>query len=552
MKKTLLLLIVYAGILKSQTVLFTENFEMGNSGNFTMNTSDLSSSNNTNTWIVNSHYTGGTVSFTCLGFPFSFTASSTNNQPSQIVGNPTSYYMHITSVAAINANIPCATFLASDGLCVLDEYNFTKMSSDISTVGYSSVSLNFWWLCGGGDNSFGEIYYSIDGGSSWIKVTSPITKYNNQITWKKDSITVAQFANQTTLRLGFRFVNETATSASDPSFSLDDISIIGNDPEMTILGNKTEIISGTTATSATDSTNLGSLCPGMTSVVTYTIKNTGLADLDISNPINIFGANASDFSIITAPDTLLAAGDSTNFSIKFTSSTSGVKTANVSISNNDGDENPYTFAIKGTALQNTTGDTTANACFSFVWYNNTYTASSTPTHMFTNAAGCDSTVILHLTINTIDTSVINNSYNLISNATSATYQWLDCNNSFSIISGATNKVYNPTSNGSYAVIVDNGNCADTSACKNITTVGISPLSLVDGQVLKLYPNPSNGVFTIEGLTINEPITVFNFLGEVVFTTQTKDNKLTLNFNTMANGIYYLKTVHNGNLKLVKE
>ena len=53
-----------------------------------------------------------------------------------------------------------------------------------------------------------------------------------------------------------------------------------------------------------------------------------------------------------------------------------------------------------------TGDTTATACGSFVWYGNTYTSSTTPTHTFTNVRGCDSVVTLHLTINPRPTAVI--------------------------------------------------------------------------------------------------------------------------------------------------
>jgi hypothetical protein len=45
-----------------------------------------------------------------------------------------------------------------------------------------------------------------------------------------------------------------------------------------------------------------------------------------------------------------------------------------------------------------TGDTSASACGSFVWYGVTYTASATPTRTFTNVSGCDSVVTLHLTI----------------------------------------------------------------------------------------------------------------------------------------------------------
>ena len=48
-----------------------------------------------------------------------------------------------------------------------------------------------------------------------------------------------------------------------------------------------------------------------------------------------------------------------------------------------------------------TGDTTAVACNSFTWYSVTYTATpdTAPTHTFSTAAGCDSVVTLHLTIN---------------------------------------------------------------------------------------------------------------------------------------------------------
>ncbi len=46
------------------------------------------------------------------------------------------------------------------------------------------------------------------------------------------------------------------------------------------------------------------------------------------------------------------------------------------------------------------GDTTAVEFDHFTWYGHTYHQStSTPTHLLTNAAGCDSTVTLHLTIN---------------------------------------------------------------------------------------------------------------------------------------------------------
>ncbi|MBP5663921.1 MAG: fibrobacter succinogenes major paralogous domain-containing protein, partial [Bacteroidales bacterium] len=60
-----------------------------------------------------------------------------------------------------------------------------------------------------------------------------------------------------------------------------------------------------------------------------------------------------------------------------------------------------------TVNKSTTGDTTATACDSFEWYGVTYTMTGNYPHTLTNAVGCDSVVTLHLTIN--------NSYDLSEN-----------------------------------------------------------------------------------------------------------------------------------------
>lgn len=62
---------------------------------------------------------------------------------------------------------------------------------------------------------------------------------------------------------------------------------------------------------------------------------------------------------------------------------------------NDGND-----TLRLTVNQPSTGDTTAEACGSYDWYEHVnVTESGNLTHVFTNAAGCDSTVTLHLTIN---------------------------------------------------------------------------------------------------------------------------------------------------------
>ena len=82
---------------------------------------------------------------------------------------------------------------------------------------------------------------------------------------------------------------------------------------------------------------------------------------------------------------------------------------------------------------------------------------------------------------------------LTANQTGATYQWVDCDNGNAIIPTETNQSFTATVNGNYAVVVTVGSCSDTSACENITGVGINE---VTSSVVSIYPNPTSGMFTI--------------------------------------------------------
>lgn len=229
MKKQLLictLLLNSASLCFSQDTLMYENFEAGNAA-FTLNTAGVSgTSSGYNHWVVNNAYVGGSGQITCIGLPFTFTVPDTPDQPAQITGSPSSSYLHTLSTAAEGVGVNNCCFLAADGVCNAVEYYFTEMTSDISTVNYNAVSFSFWWICDGGNNSYGEIYYSIDGGANWI-VSTALPKYNNNTSWSYQSITDAAFDGQPSLRFGIRFVNKVALNTSDPGFGLDEISIAG-------------------------------------------------------------------------------------------------------------------------------------------------------------------------------------------------------------------------------------------------------------------------------------------------------------------------------------
>ena len=122
-------------------------------------------------------------------------------------------------------------------------------------------------------------------------------------------------------------------------------------PEMDVRGNSTSIASGDTVPSSTDHTDFGSIAvAGGTVVRTFTIANTGSAALQLTGTprVVISGTNAADFAVTAAPSSPIAASGSTTFQITFDPSVGGLRTATVTIDNDDGDEYSYTFAIQGT------------------------------------------------------------------------------------------------------------------------------------------------------------------------------------------------------------
>ena len=174
---------------------------------------------------------------------------------------------------------------------------------------------------------------------------------------------------------------------------------------------------------------------------------------------------------------------------------------------------------------------------------NTYTATGIYTNTFTAISGCDSTVTTNLTVNNvIDITTSLNGLTISANESSATYQWIDCDNANQPIASETNQNFTASSNGNYAVIVTQNSCSDTSACVNISTVGIKEVNSLTG--IKLYPNPTNSSFTISGVELNTTIAIYNAIGKLVKSIQSSDNNTTIELSEYSNGIYFIKIKNN--------
>ena len=148
------------------------------------------------------------------------------------------------------------------------------------------------------------------------------------------------------------------------------------------------------------------------------------------------------------------------------------------------------ITIDLTVNTSSAGSETVDTCDSFFWPADsmTYTTGGTYMALLTNAAGCDSTVTLNLTLSAVDTSVTLTGNDLIANATNATFQWLDCEGGYAVIPGATNAIFTASVTGNYAVEVTQNGCVDTSACFVVTPVGIAA-SNFETQI-NFWPNPT--------------------------------------------------------------
>ncbi len=125
-------------------------------------------------------------------------------------------------------------------------------------------------------------------------------------------------------------------------------------PEIAVSGNDVPIASGNVTPSLADHTDFDAVVvAGGTQERTFTIANTGATALNLNGTprVQIGGEHAEEFTVTAQPDTPVAAdGGTATFTLSFDPAGPGLRSATVSIPNNDTDENPYTFAIQGTGL----------------------------------------------------------------------------------------------------------------------------------------------------------------------------------------------------------
>lgn len=512
-----------SGSIFAQTTLYSENFN-GGSHTFTLNSTDVSSSAGTyNFWTVNNAYGGGSGTINCPPFgSFGFTVNPTSQQPASITGNPTSNYLHILSLAAQSSGTTSASFAAADGICTQAENHFAKMSSGVSTVGYDSVEVSFWWLCVAGGTTYGEVYYSTTGGSSWIQISNP-AQYFNQNTWIQQKISLAVFENNADFRIAFRFVNQTGSAPSDPPMCVDDVQIKGFN-------------SASIAAAVPSATTF---CPNDAIDVDYSASGVFAAG-------NVFTAQLSDASGSFASPTVLgtlsstattgtisgtipmATAAGTGYRVRVVSSNPGatgaINTTDISIGSapdagvvslNSGADTicPGTpIVLQTTGSQGTlTWEASTNGTnFSTAGSGASLSVAPTQSTWYRveadNACGNDVSTDYYIHVIPAPTASFNYSQNgnsldiTFTNNTTGTYTSSSWAFGDGFSGTQTNPTYEYDSAGTYIVTltVENADGCTSTFTDTITVLPITSVSVLSGNTnMALFPNPNNGVFTIE-------------------------------------------------------
>jgi hypothetical protein len=206
---------------------------------------------------------------------------------------------------------------------------------------------------------------------------------------------------------------------------------------------------------------------------------------------------------------------------------------------------------------------TASGAATYSWNNGAVTSTIAPTPtantsytvVGTSSAGCSANAVRSVTVNAAPSVSIAGAGTIcVGEATVLTASGA---NTYSWNTGAatTTISVSPTVNTTYTAM----GTSSITGCTGIISANIvvSPCTGINqfgtqGTELKIYPNPSGGEFTVELKNgLNKTIQVTDITGRTVLTGTSINDKINVNINYLANGIYYVKVQSNNTVEVIK-
>lgn len=355
----------------------------------------------------------------------------------------------------------------------------------------------------------------------------------------------------------------TATaSTTSGNISVTESSVCGTSGAQTI---SVSVASTSIATPGTISGN-NTICSGSSN--TYSISAvSGASYYTWTLPSGWTGSSTTNSINTTASST------SGNISVKGNSGcgTSAARTRNITV-NVSSSGTPGLISGNATVCSGSSNTYSINAINNTVSYIWTlppgWTGSSTSTsiNVVTSSSGGNISVTENgvcgvyapktITVPIIDNTVTPAGNTLSANMPNANYQWIDCGNN-EVIPGATDQDFIASVAGSYAVIVMNNNCWDTSVCYNVVSIGIIYNS--KDVNFSVFPNPTSNFITINYKTNESATSIYleikNSIGQTIYTSSISsfqgEFKKAIDLSEEHPGIYFVQIIANGQIAVKK-
>ncbi len=176
-----------------------------------------------------------------------------------------------------------------------------------------------------------------------------------------------------------------------------------------------------------------------------------------------------------------------------------------------------------------TVDTTEYCGEFYDWRGQMLTESAIYSDIEESTTGLDSVFAIDLTLEYLDALAISDGGELTANSSDATYQWMDCSTHLPLF-GETNQTLTPSIAGTYAVVVSNGICTDTSACVFIDNLSVE-------EQVQSFVFVKNHVLYFNGLE-NAEFNIYNSLGQNILSGNVKSGEIDL--SNFPSGLYSIQ------------
>ena len=219
------------------------------------------------------------------------------------------------------------------------------------------------------------------------------------------------------------------------------------------------------------------------------------------------------------------------------------------LTSSNGCDSTATLNLSFTSLPTTNVSATICAGESYSLNGTIFSQSGTYSTTFQSIQGCDSIVMLNLSVQPINTSVNVIGTSLIAEQAGAAYEWINCDD-LTVV--GNQQSFTGNLNNNYAVIITLNNCSDTSDCYLVSDLSLQ--NKVNSNFF-VYPVPSDDILYLLSpmATIGQQYILYDDAGRVIFKGAIEADKTIISLEKYAIGIYQLKVGNEGNVfKIIRQ